>query len=312
VDKVWDNSLSTLVTSNPQAFLDLVFPGTKFVRHHRNKLKGTQRQPDVVMEVKRNGRRFIINIEFQTYKDAKMAERLLLYHVLLWWHHKGLLPVKSYVIYLLANDTIAQPPLSWTAPGEDNEEDEEVCFRYKNIGMWKVHTEDLLQLGHVELFPFLPLTQEGARREIVEQVFDLLAGEQHHEIALIGFLFAALIFHRLKRDDDQQWLERRFRHMHDILRESPVYEWILAEGREEGEMKGEAKGIVKGIAQGVAQMRQAVVEVVQERFASLTDLAAELVATINDLDQLRRLVVKISTARGTEQARQTLLNARPQ
>jgi len=100
--------------------------------------------------------------------------------------------------------------------------------------------------------------------------------------------------------------------MHDILRESPVYEWILAEGREEGEMKGEAKGIVKGIAQGVAQMRQAVVEVVQERFASLTDLAAELVATINDLDQLRRLVVKISTARGTEQARQTLLNARPQ
>jgi len=100
--------------------------------------------------------------------------------------------------------------------------------------------------------------------------------------------------------------------MHDILRESPVYEWILAGGREEGEMKGEAKGIVKGIAQGVAQMRQAVVEVVQERFASLTDLAAELVATINDLDQLRRLVVKISTAQGTEQARQILLNARPQ
>ena len=100
--------------------------------------------------------------------------------------------------------------------------------------------------------------------------------------------------------------------MHDILRESPVYEWILAEGFEKGEMKGIEKGIEKGIAQGVAQMRQAVVEIVQERFASLADFAVELVVTINDLDQLRRLVVKISSAQGTEQVRQILLNAQPQ
>jgi predicted transposase YdaD len=84
--------------------------------------------------------------------------------------------------------------------------------------------------------------------------------------------------------------------MNDILRESPFYQQILAEG----EAKGEAKG--------VAAMRQVILEIVQQRFASLSDLTATLVTTINDLTQLQRLLTKLILAQSIEQAHQNLLD----
>ncbi|HWS84527.1 MAG TPA: hypothetical protein VN207_09745 [Ktedonobacteraceae bacterium] len=162
--------------------------------------------------------------------------------------------------------------------------------------MWKLQPEELLRLKHLELLPFLPLTQGGAERAVVEDMLGRLAGEQHREIAAIAYLFASRVFQKLKREDDLRWLERRFQNMNDILRESPLYQQILAEG----EAKGEAKGVVA--------MRQAILEIIQQRFASLTDLTATLVTTINDLTQLQSLLTKLILAQGVEQARQDLLD----
>jgi hypothetical protein len=83
VEHVWDNSFSTLVSLNPQAFLDLVLPGARFIRLLRTKLKETQRQPDAPMLVLGWGSTFICNVECQAYEDREMAERMLLYEVLL-------------------------------------------------------------------------------------------------------------------------------------------------------------------------------------------------------------------------------------
>jgi hypothetical protein len=55
-------------------------------------------------------------------------------------------------------------------------------------------------------------------------------------------------------------------------------------------------------------MRQAILEIVQQRFASLTDLAETLVASINDLTQLQSLLTKLILAQDVEQARQDLLD----
>ena len=88
--------------------------------------------------------------------------------------------------------------------------------------------------------------------------------------------------------------------MNDILRESSLYQQILAEG--------EAKGEAKGIAQGVAALRQAILEIVQQRFVSLTGLAETLVPTLNDLTQLQSLLTKLILAQDVKQARQDLLD----
>ncbi len=82
--------------------------------------------------------------------------------------------------------------------------------------------------------------------------------------------------------------------MNDIIRESPFYQWILAEG----EAKEKAKGI--------AQTRQAVVDFVQEHFPVLAQLAEEVVATIDTQAQLVRLTGKLGGAQSAEQARKIL------
>jgi len=297
VEKVWDNSLSTLINSHPQAFLDLMLPGARCLHHHHTKLKGTQRQPDAVLEVERFEEMFIFNPESQSYQDDEMAERLLLYHVLLWSEYKS--PVRTCVLALLPRAKIPPSPLLWTQPGEPpGQKAERVRFCYEVIELWKIHHEVLLDLGHLVLLPLLPLTEGGATREMVVVMFDRLAGEHHREFAFIGFTFATFVFHKLKRYSDLEWLEKRFHYMHDILRESPVYEWILAEGREEEK------------AQGIAQTRQAVLEFVQEHFPVLARLAEEVVATIDNLAQLVRLTGKLGSAQDAEQARQVLLDAR--
>jgi len=304
MEKMWDNSLSTLVNSNPQAFLDLLLPGARYLQHHRTKLSGTQRQPDVVLEVERYSEIFIFNPEFQSSQDKKMAERLLLYHMLLWDEFQRKeeyknrdLAIRTCVLALLERTKIPPSPLLWIQPGEPpGQQVERVRFSYEVIELWKIRCEILLDLGHLALYPLLPLTEGGATREIIMTMFDRLPGEQNRLFALIGFAFATFMFQTLKQDEDLKWLQERFCYMNDILRESPFYQWILEEGE------------VKGIAKGIAEMRQTVVDIVQERFPALAQLAEEIVATIHDLVQLRHLLVKLSSAQSAEQARQILLN----
>ena len=84
MEKIWDNSLNFLINSNPQAFLDLLLPGARYLQQHRTKQGRSQRQMDAVLEVARHDEIFIYNPEVQSSQDTKMAERLLLYHVLVW------------------------------------------------------------------------------------------------------------------------------------------------------------------------------------------------------------------------------------
>jgi len=298
VEKTWDNSLSTLINSHPQAFLDLLLPGAVCLQHHRTKLSGTQRQPDVVLEVERYDEPFIFNPELQSSQDSEMAERLLLYHMLLWsqFRRQGRsLPVRSCVVSLWKKAKVDPSPLLWTQPGEPpGQQAERIRFSYETIQMWEKHPEDILDLGHAVLYPLLPLTRGGATRKIVTQMFDLLSAEHHHEFAVIGYLFAARTFQLLNQYSDLAWLQERVRHMSDFLSESPAYQWILTEGREEEKAKS------------IAQTRQAVVDFVQKRFPELAQLAAEVVATIDSPAQLVQLTGDLGGAQSVEQAHKIL------
>ena len=124
-EKIWDNSLSFLINGNPQAFLDLLLPGARCLQLHRTKLGRSQRQPDALLEVERYDEIFIYNPEFQSSQDTKMAERLLLYHILVWdefqrreEYKKKNLAVRSCVLALFERAKIPPSPLLWTQPGE--------------------------------------------------------------------------------------------------------------------------------------------------------------------------------------------------
>ena len=295
--------MSLLVSSNPQAFLDLSFPRCRFIKHHRNKLRSSERQPDAVIEAWGPiDDRFIFNGEFQTYKEEYIPDRLLMYNVLLSQQYRPL-PVRSEVIYLTSNEKIDRSPLCWPMPGERDRE--MLRFHYGNTEMWKKSPDDLLRLGHMELLTMLPLTQGGMERDVVEMMFARLMGEQYRHLATIGFLFAALAFHRSKRYHDQEWLERRYNHMHDILRESPAYQWILDEGREEGKAEGRAEGKAEGKAEG---LQQSAITIVVTRFADLEEVAKTRITAVDNLERLQHLIVDLLISHSQEEMERVLLS----
>lgn len=83
----------------------------------------------------------------------------------------------------------------------------------------------------------------------------------------------------------------------DILRETPVYQEVLAEGLEKGLKEGELRA-----------QRQILLDVVQERFPGLAHLAKKQADTIEDPEILRRLIVKMSVVQTSEEAHQYLLS----
>lgn len=93
--------------------------------------------------------------------------------------------------------------------------------------------------------------------------------------------------------------------LEDILRETPVYQEVLAEGVE----KGLELGLELGIKEGKLEaQRQTLLDIVQERFPEIARLAKKQADVIEDPEVLRRLTVKISVVKTSKEAEQYLLN----
>jgi predicted transposase YdaD len=91
--------------------------------------------------------------------------------------------------------------------------------------------------------------------------------------------------------------------MHDILRESPYYQEILAEGREEGLEKGREEER----REQLEALRQTVIDIVLERFPKMIRLTRKQVAFVEDPAILRHLIVKLSISQTMEEAKEHLL-----
>jgi predicted transposase YdaD len=291
--KPWDDSLKKLVQADPQAFVSWFVPDASFTGARPHELKHWTLEVDALLGAQVKGQDMLLHLEFQTYNDPAMAERLLRYNVLARSEHR--LPVLSCVIYLLGGGEASPSPLSWILPTGQ----EVLQFHYQSIELKALLPEEMMRTGLTGLLPLLPLTKNGARREIVETMFGRLLDAKKIELVPIGYTLASLAFSR-ENPGDQDWLFRRFHEMHDILRETPIYQEILKEGREEGLEQGLQRGQLEAL-------RQAVVEVVVERFPKLVRLTKKQVALIEDPEVLRHVLVKVSVAQSAEEAKRHLL-----
>ncbi len=169
-----------------------------------------------------------------------------------------------------------------------------------NIEVGQLEPEDILNTNIVALLPLLSLTKGGATREELLKMFRELKTRsddetETNELELIAYTLAALVLQR-ENKVDLDWLIRRFREMHDILRESPIYQEILSEGREEGREEGRLE-----------HSRHILVVLTQVRFPSLITLAQRQAAAINDLKVLDDVIVKIGLAQTQEEVQAYLL-----
>jgi flagellar biosynthesis/type III secretory pathway protein FliH len=88
--------------------------------------------------------------------------------------------------------------------------------------------------------------------------------------------------------------------MHEILRESPAYQWILDEGIEEG--------IQRGMQQG---MQQAVINMVVAHFPELEPLAKTRITAVSNLERLQHLIMDLSISHSQEEMERVLLSLDP-
>jgi hypothetical protein len=149
----------------------------------------------------------------------------------------------------------------------------------------------------------LPLSLGGGRREVVEEVIGRLMqpGEPiRKELLALTRLFASLAF---KSQEDQLWLKRRFEMLKDILRETPAFQQILEEGREEGRKEGlelERQRILQSL-------HQKLLDLIQVRYSELFSLAQQQLPLIQQIEVLEDLFLKIAIAPTLEDARKALL-----
>lgn len=102
--------------------------------------------------------------------------------------------------------------------------------------------------------------------------------------------------------------------MHDILRDTPIYQMILQEGREEGReeanrrIEEERKRIEEERQQVLDSQRVGLINLVEARFPALKALAQAQAAQIESPPLLVNLTIKIALTQSLEEAVEYLVN----
>lgn len=218
-----------------------------------------------------------------------MANRVLEYNVFA--SCKFDCTVVSFVIYLKKESKIVEPPLIRKLANSR----EVLRLDFTNVKLWEIPTDELRRTGLIGLLPLLALTREGGKPEVVDEAitgieYSLINDEAKANLLSITLTLAVLAFYK---QEDRDWLKRRFQMYQDILRDTEIYQMIMQEGREEG----------------VQALRQTLLGFVQARFQELVPLATKQAAHITDTEILKHLTLKVGLAKTPEEARRLLLKA---
>jgi predicted transposase/invertase (TIGR01784 family) len=309
----YDDNVKKLIETNPQDFVALAVNGGHFEEILDKELKSVHIFADALLKITQNGKPMLAHFEFQSGNDPHMQERLLEYNTLASREY-DYLPVSSCVIYLKKVNNPPTSPFIRQLPDSE----EVVRFHYKLIELAELSADEFLESGGVGLSPLVTLTQDGTKHDVVRKMITGLQSSGQANLLVIAGAIASLAFED-KSVAEQEWLERTFAMLNDTLRNTKYYQKILKEGLEEGLEKGLEKGLEEGLEEGLEKgrreerqrelqlQREALVDIVLDRFPQMVRLFKKQADTIEDPSLLLRLIVKISTAQSTEEAEQHLL-----
>lgn len=148
-----------------------------------------------------------------------------------------------------------------------------MVFDYLSVELASIPVEELKQTELVGLKPLFVLAKGGANPAIIKEVVADLGEAQQFGLLSISKLFADLVF----TDKDQEWVERIFAMYSDPLSQTRTYQKLVKQGRNEG-------------------LQQALLEFIEARFPSLTDLAREKVPQVEKPDALNLLIKATAVA----------------
>jgi predicted transposase YdaD len=223
----------------------------------------------------------LLHIEFQSSHDARLAERLLRYNVLLRYRHG--VSVRS-VVFLLRREADGAD-LSGPFRYEDTAGQSYLEFRYRAVRVWEQDADALLTGGGLATLPLAPLAAPARdalpdilrrMRERLERDAPTPEAERRVWTAtyiLLGLSHPAAFISELMRGVQQ-------------MRESSTYQAILAEGRAEGIAEGETQGAIREVRKNVLRMGG-------KRFGAPPASVSQAVEAISDLARLESLLDRV-------------------
>ncbi len=234
--KEWDHLMKWLAHANPQHLVSLLMKDALFESEAINELQVRSReiQADILYNITWKRQSAILHAEFQRRRDADIGRRA--------WEYNALteclkqVPVYSFVIYLVKDSGIVQPPYRRVLPDGSVSH----VFYYTNVYLWELPASAFKGPGREGLLPLLPLTKNGARREVIEEMIEELQAAHKQDLLALAYSFAALV---LQKKEDCQWLKRRFEMLSDILEDSWAFQDLKerAEKRAREEARQQAK-----------------------------------------------------------------------
>ena len=193
--KRWDSSLKLLAEANRQDLVTFLLPGATFEKELNSEMQSRVLEADLLYVVNWNETQVILHVEFQKRRDGDMGKRL--------WKYNAQatiitdLPVYSFVVYVQRDGNVVQSPYKLPFPGKEVVH----LFFFDTIKLWEIPGAFLKQDGLEGLLPLLPLTQDGVRYEVVDDMIASLehAGKSH--LLSLAFTFATLVFQSEKDRD---------------------------------------------------------------------------------------------------------------
>ncbi len=310
----WDSIMKRMVGAYPEHFVNWLISDATFISAENVELKNQHRFADALLQVTKGTKRGLWHIEFQTYHDPEMAERLLVYNVMAFSQYK--LPVASTVIYLIDTGEIPTSPYHRTFL-----DDEVVChFYYEIVKVWEQEAETILQM-EVGVWPLVTLTRDGKQPEVISALIERLADAKAYDVLAMVRVMGGLVF---KTEAEREGFQRRFKMYQDLLRESWVYQEIGQEYLEKGIEQGLKQGLEKGLEQGLEQglekgletgrkqgieqgLRQTLMIYVEMRFPKLVVQAQQKIGSITDVVLLNQIMSTLFALQTPEEVEQYLL-----
>ncbi len=195
--KVWDRLMKMLVEANPQHLINWLVEGARLTDVMSREMTARAVEADILYTVTVDGQEMVLHVEFQRRSDSNMGKRLWEYNTLATFISG--LPTCSIVVYLKKDRKVAVSPYEIRLPtGEVIHR-----FYYQVIKLWEIESDTLKQSGLEGLLPLLPLTKNGARYEVVDEMIEALIAADKKDLLALGYAFAGLV---LKSDADKAWL----------------------------------------------------------------------------------------------------------
>lgn len=236
--KPYDTAFKDLAEQAPELLLRLIgaLPPGATVRLLPREVSAPALLTDQPYEVSTASERFVTHIEAQTRYRDNVPARLVEYGALLWISYR--LPVRSYVLVLIAEGMPAQAPTTITIQAGGLT----LMLDFTIVKLWELPAAEALAWGNENLLPFVPLMAGGrAELEPSAQALGQVPDEKRRRELSLHFLMLGSL--RYNRADIFNILGRlSMIPRHELREYSWFYQDILQEGREEG--REEVRGVI--------------------------------------------------------------------